>query len=461
MSDIGSPHLVSTAAWLTVGRQAGAAAFTLAVLVLPRFASRDVVDGFVWAYFSALFLSSLLNLGLERAMASTVAQAPLDRAARTAGMLLLARGLSTPMTIASLWLLFEIVGVRVSVLAWWSAVVWIVAIQIEGVAFALLRVMRRAHVEPVLALVIRFAQSACLLLLAYRGASLGVLVAVVAGLEALAAGWGLAAAARGWELSRVSLAGLPWRLLCVYTAVELLAFSYLRIDTVFVGRLLGEGAGATYGLVYRVIDAMTALATPTLLLVFPHAARLVAEGKGVGQLRRTASRVVPRAALVLALVVLGLAGVLAAVVPRIAEGVDALRLLIATVPLLYFSAFEMHLRSAEDRNGNVLATGVIVLTVNVVLNLMLIPAHGMTGAAWALVLAEVAQLSVIVITSGPGVPMLADGLVAGLVLLGMVVVAALANAGQTAPAVLLGITLAAASVTTLRAEHAAPPVDAR
>ncbi len=68
-----------------------------------------------------------------------------------------------------------------------------------------------------------------------------------------------------------SPAGLPLRLLGAYTLIEVLAFAYLRVDALVIGRLLGPGPGATYVLAYRILDGLTALLTPFLLYLFPAA----------------------------------------------------------------------------------------------------------------------------------------------------------------------------------------------
>jgi Na+-driven multidrug efflux pump len=82
-------------------------------------------------------------------------------------------------------------------------------------------------------------------------------------------------------------------------------------------------------------------------------------------------------------------------VPQFDEGLATLRLLIVSVPLFFFSATELHLRSAEGRNGQVLRLGFATLCVNVALNLWWIHVFGLTGAAWALIAAETLQVVVL------------------------------------------------------------------
>src|SRR5438105_1396694 len=98
----------------------GAACFMVAVLALPRFASRPVVDDFLWVYFAVLFLSSILNLGLERLAGPVIARAGDVSTSRAISPLMAGRVCSTPLTAAALWLLFTVVHVRLPITAWWA-----------------------------------------------------------------------------------------------------------------------------------------------------------------------------------------------------------------------------------------------------------------------------------------------------------------------------------------------------
>lgn len=403
--------LLRSAAVLAAGRQAGAVVFTGALLVLPRLAPRGVVDDFLWAFFATLFLTSILNLGLERVVGVLVARRPSDPLAGTLQPVLVARACSTLLTVVSLWALYRFVGVSLPAPAWVLSLAWIVAVQVQGVTFSGLRAVGRTTIEPWLAGSSRLAESVAVVALAHAGVGIVGLIGAMTAVEAVVAaasvraigtGSGSAAAgsgAPGAPGSFRSLATLPWATIGLYTGVEVLGFAYLRVDVALVGRLGGSGPGATYALVYRLVDALTGLLTPVLLLLFPVAAGLVASGEGLRSIRRDATRVIPAGAAVMTAAALGVGSVIGFVVPRFDEGLPALRVLLVTVPLYAFCAVELYLRSAEGRNRQVLAIGAVVLATNVGLNLVLIPSHGLPGAAWALVLTEILQLGLVMATS--------------------------------------------------------------
>ena len=94
-----------------------------------------------------------------------------------------------------------------------------------------------------------------------------------------------------------------------------------------------------------------------------------------------------------------LAGTLGSLVPRFAGEIGTLRLLIAAVPLLVWNALELYLRAARGRHGAVLVIGLVALAVNVLLCVALVDAHGLRGAAVALLGAELAQTVVLVATA--------------------------------------------------------------
>lgn len=443
--------LFRSAGVLGAGRQVGSLVFMGSVLLLPRLAARPVVDDFIWAYFAALFLSSILNLGLERVVGPAVAQRKGAALGATLRPVLSARLYTAPATAVALWILYRFVGVTMPAGAWAFSLLWVVAVQVQGVAFAGLRAGDRPRLEPRLALISRLVESVLLLGLAAGGASVTALVASVAVVETVTAM--LAVRALGPVVVRPGdeVGPLPWKTLSMYAGVELLAFAYLRVDMALVGNLLGPGVGATYGLMYRVIDALTGLGTPVLLLLYPYASRLVFDGRSLLELRERVFRIVPAAAVLVALAVLASTPLVAVLVPRLGEGVDALRLLLVAVPLSLVSAVELHLRSAEGRNAGVLAIGAGVLTANVVLNLYLVPRHGLEGAAWALLVTETLQLVAIMVlypTEGGTVRRW------GIVTLGMsallTAVALLVNAGRPDGAALVACVLTAMTVAALR-----------
>jgi O-antigen/teichoic acid export membrane protein len=444
--DLDFARLLKSAGALSLARQLGGLAFMASVLVLPAIASRPVVDDFIWAYFASLFLSSILNLGLERVVGPLVAgneATPLQTVLRP---VLVARLYSAPVTVAALWILYRFVDVHLPLAGWAFSLTWVLAIQVQGVAFAGLRAGGRRQVEPHHALLSRLVETALLIGLATAGAPISLLIGAMATVEVAVAVAAVRSLGRPFGPSEVELAPLPWRTMSVYALIEFLAFAYLRLDVALVGNILGPGPGATYGLIYRVIDALTGLSTPVILLLFPYAAKLVSGGTGLRDVRERALRLLPAAAVVLSVAGLVLAAPLAAAVPRFGEGLPALRILLVAVPLSFMNALELHFRSAEGRNGEVLAVAAAVLAVNVVLNLYLIPRHGLDGAAWALCLTEAFQLGAIMVPCPAGHDAVrrwggrALGYAATFALLALLV-----NAGQVLPGVVVGAALVMAA----------------
>lgn len=446
---------------LSLGRQVGALAFLAAVCVLPRLAARPVVDAFVWAYFAALFLTSILNLGLERVAAPVVARRHGATLRATLRPILMVRVGTVPISAAALWVLYRFVGVTLPSLGWVLSLCWIVAVQVQGVVFAGLRAVGEIRFEARAAAVSRLIEAAALTGLAAAGLGITAILGAMAVIEAGVAVMALAHV-DGGPSDRRSVAALPWHSICMYTGVELLAFTYLRVDTALVGHLLGPGPGATYGLIYRVIDGMTGLATPILLVLFPLAAQLVSAGQSLDGVRERALRVLPAGAVVLAVTAVFLSSPLAALVPRFGDGLHALRLLIVTVPIYFANAIELHLRSAENRNRQVLVIGAMVLGLNIGLNLLLVPRYGLVGAASALVLTEGVQLVAILLSESRGarpVRPWRGAIVAYLVVL--TVVAMLLNAGAPWLAALLGVGLLVAVGRSSRVCDVRPLLAAR
>jgi O-antigen/teichoic acid export membrane protein len=236
-------------------------------------------------------------------------------------------------------------------------------------------------------------QAAVLIALSMGHASLSRILTSIAAIEVVVMLIAITAAVRAaGRRSRVGKQPPVWRHLALFTGVELIAFAYLRADALIVGRLLGPGPGATFGLAYRVLDAVTGLATPIILMLFPFAAGVVAAGRSLGPLRLATSQFVPRLACCLALAALLATVPLTALVPRLGEGGSALPVLLATVPLYLASAFELHLCSAEGGNAEIILLGLVVLGINVGLNLIAVPRFGLNGAAWVLVGSEAAQV---------------------------------------------------------------------
>lgn len=370
---------------LTVGRQAGALVLTAAVLLLPERMGAAEVDMFLWAYFAQLIVSSILNLGLERLTARSVGVSP-GEAAATLASVLRYRLLSAPLTAVALYGVFLLVGIDLPATAYAAVVCWTLVVQVQGVLFSAIRSRGDVAAEAAIVFVSRVVQTAVLLVVAGTVARADALLASLAVVDALA----LAAAWR-WlpPQGQRGITASDRRLLATYTLIEVVAFAYLRADLLIAGRMLGEHEGATYGLAYRVLDGMAAMLSPTLLVLFPTVAGLAAAGVDLRPLQRRLVAVVAVGTALAAAAIL-LVPVAVAASERFGDAAAALRILLASVPLTFAVAIEVHVASASGDNAKVTWSGGGVLVGNIVANLLVIPRFGIVGAATVLWASEAA-----------------------------------------------------------------------
>jgi O-antigen/teichoic acid export membrane protein len=345
----------------------------------------------LWAYFAQLLVSSVLDLGLERYAASAVAASDDRSSARIVGTVVWSRLVTAPMTPLALGLVLTVVRVHLGATGWAALVVWTLAVQWQGSLFAALRGRGDVRIEATTVLLGRLVQCAAVVVGGIAGADAVMLLALVAAVD-------VAMAARAW-LGASRRIGVsygdrpPYRLLATYTLLEVLVFAYLRADLLIVGRLLGAGTGATYGLAYRFVDALVALSTPALLVLFAHSSEVAARGAGVDEVRRRVHGLLPHFGVLFAAGAIASVGVLSHVVPRIGDAEAALRILLAVVPMTYLIAAEALMLSAEGRNRSVLRVAATALAANVALNVVFVPHYGMVGAAVVLAVCELGQAS--------------------------------------------------------------------
>ena len=441
----------------------GAAILLVAVLGLPRLTESVIVEGFIWSSFIVLFVSSVLNLGLERATAIVIGghQAQRPGGAGAFQSLLTTRLLSLPVTLVAVVVVNAVARAGLSPETLFWTTVWTAAVQVQGVAFAAHRALGWRTHEPVAALTGRLVQAGLLVTLADAGTGLATMVAGMALVDVVVAVIAVRSVRAPSDAAGTSWRGsLDWADLRIFTLLELLAFAYLRADALLVARLVDTSAGASYTLMYRIVDAATGLATPFILVLFPAAAGLVAAGVGVSVTRRRAARTAPAAGVVVAVGVLLTSVVLIDLVPDLEDAAPALHLLLAAIPLNFFSAFELHLRSAEGRNAPILVLGGTVLAVNILLNLWLIPVYGLRGAGAALLLTECLQAAWILWTgrqsslAADGVRAFLYGSVLYLLLIGVAI-----EHDQVALAAGAGFIGVVATLAWLR--PLAPPTEAR
>lgn len=381
------------------GRQGGALLLVGGVLALPTVATPNVVTHFTWAYVGMLTLTSLLGLGVERLAMLRVAQSGID-AVRP---LVAVRLFTAPLGAVALWMLLRFVHVHLAFAAAAFTVVWIVAVQVLVVAAAGLRTVGNTRAEPVVTAITRASQAAALVGLGAAGVGVTGLVATLAVLEVVAAVVLLGALGAGsWR--RPAGARQPrqpgaWHRAATLAGIETVVICYLRADLLLVGHLLGAAAGATYGLLYRVVDGVGGAAGTASLGLFAAAAAGRDGGDDRDGVRARSLLVIPALAGGCALVGIVLAGPLGSAIPRLGSETGTFRLLIAAAPLLVWNALELHVRSARGRNGEALRIGIVVLVVNLGLCIWLVSAHGLVGAAVALLATETLQTTLLVATA--------------------------------------------------------------
>jgi O-antigen/teichoic acid export membrane protein len=375
---------------LAIARQVSALVFLGVITALPVLVGRAAATEFAWAYFAMLTLSSLLGLGFERLAATLVATGGARSAATAVAPLCFVRLLLTPLAALSLWALFAFVGVSVPAVAWCGTLVWIIAALLEPTVFGALRADGNSTVEPVTMLVMRIAQSVALLGLAAAGASVATLVVAVAVLEAVGLAFACRALGGGREMRGAwrSWRDVPLRRAFALAGIDIVGLVNLRADLLIVGRVLGAAPGATYGLLYRAVDGFDGVVGSAGAWLYAESSNERDGGTTAGGLRARSLTLLPHLGVAVGFFLVLGAGVVGSVVPRLQPEVDALRYLAAAFPIMTVNAIELHVRSGQGRNREVLLANCATVALNVPLCVVLVLAFGIPGAALALVLSE-------------------------------------------------------------------------
>ena len=199
-----------------------------------------------------------------------------------------------------------------------------------------------------------------------------------------------------------SIAGilqLPWRRVVALAGIEVVALAYLRADLLLVGRLLGAGVGATYGMLYRVLDALTTAIGSVGLWLFAEGVTSTGDTTVAEHLRERSLALLPRLSFAVAVGAILVSEISGNLLTLSAGTTSALQLLIAAFPLLAVNSLELHARSGTGRNREVLRIGTVALLVNIGLCLVLIPSFGLVGAAIALLASETTQSTLLFVAS--------------------------------------------------------------
>lgn len=165
----------------------------------------------------------------------------------------------------------------------------------------------------------------------------------------------------------------------------------LRADTVLLSRHVSHAEIGIYSGAFAVIIGLTVVPSSLLPAIYPALSREFHRNP------RGAVTMLLRSQLLGALLGLGAALVLWLTAgwvmrvlygPELVAGGPVLATLALSVPLIYLSYTNSMFFNGVDRQDLNLWTAIIAGVVNVVANLILIPRHGITGAAWATVLSE-------------------------------------------------------------------------
>jgi len=166
---------------------------------------------------------------------------------------------------------------------------------------------------------------------------------------------------------------------------------YFRLDLVLLGVLRGEGEVGLYSAPFSLVEAVLLLQGPLLAAAFPVFSRTTDEDVGHQRTFRALSRVLFTVGLPVAAVLF----VERETVLRLLFGEEyagaetTLALLALTIPVSFVAAPRLSLLIARNRERAyawIMAAG---LASNLVLDLVLIPIHGATGAAAATLATEV------------------------------------------------------------------------
>lgn len=179
-------------------------------------------------------------------------------------------------------------------------------------------------------------------------------------------------------------------------ASSCLALASFNLDSILLGFLAGPVAVGLYGAAYKPISVVLAMPVSYFIGLFPVLSRAFRDSPD--DYRRLVSRSLHLSAVAAAPIVVGgafLAGPILELLfgPGFSGGAPALRILACSAALVILrGTYRQALNAAERSKLDLLCAGVATV-VNLGLNLLLIPAYGILGAAAATVASEVVWLS--------------------------------------------------------------------
>jgi PST family polysaccharide transporter len=180
---------------------------------------------------------------------------------------------------------------------------------------------------------------------------------------------------------------------------------YFRCDVYFINYWHGLDTVGMYNAVFRLVEATRLVPAAALAVVFPELCR----ASSAMPMKRLAVLLGSLGALATAFTFTTSSGIVHLVYGDAYQAAsEALRVLSLSIPLFFVNYALTHQVIAWDGQRRYLAITCAALGSNVGANLLLIPAYGMVGAAWATLFTELVVLAGCLLALRPGIAKTAD-----------------------------------------------------
>ena len=188
---------------------------------------------------------------------------------------------------------------------------------------------------------------------------------------------------RGPDLKAMARLGLPLFLATTFGVI------YTKIDTVMIKSMVGNSAAGIYGQGHQALDVMILVPGLFGTAFFPAMARYAQQSAAdAARLGERALRFLIAGVIPMTLFLTFVAGPIIFWFekgPRFADSVPLMQITIWGLPLQSASVVLARLLIAAEKERVFIWIGLITMTLNIVLNALLIPRFGYYGAAWATV----------------------------------------------------------------------------
>jgi O-antigen/teichoic acid export membrane protein len=179
---------------------------------------------------------------------------------------------------------------------------------------------------------------------------------------------------------------------CKLLLVEVMAGIYFRVDIFLLARMASFRDTGLYQTAYKVFEFFVAIFSGFLMAVFPVLARRRHDVPIVLILAAGLAVIVPGAVLAILIrgPLLGLFG------PDYRQVGTVLAILLCTGPLVFVTSLLANYAITLGRLPLLIRLAVILVTLNIGLNVILIPTHGTLGAAIATLICETASMCMLI-----------------------------------------------------------------